>query len=56
MDELVINKKKYVLLPLKEYKLLQKRAALKSKPEEVLSLKEAKAYSRKLIHAWAKEK
>jgi hypothetical protein len=56
MDEVVINKKKYVLLPLKEYKFLQKRAALKAKPEEVLSLKEARTYTRELIRAWAKEK
>jgi hypothetical protein len=56
MDELVINKRKYVLLPLKEYKILQKKAALKAKAEAVLSLKEARTYSRELIHTWANEK
>ena len=56
MTELVIDKKKYILLPEKEYRLLQRKAALKSKPEKTLSLEEARAYSKKLIQEWAEGK
>ncbi|MDB5281738.1 MAG: hypothetical protein JWO06_813 [Bacteroidota bacterium] len=56
MTEIVIDKKKYVLLPQKEYEVLQKQAALKSKPEKTLTLQEARSYSKKLIGEWAKGK
>jgi hypothetical protein len=56
MTEIVIDKKKYVLIPEKDYKTLQKKAALKSKPEKTLSIEEARAYSKKLIKKWAAEK
>lgn len=56
MTEIVIDKKKYVLLPEKDYRVLQKKAALKSRPEKLLSLEEARAYSKKLIRKWATEK
>lgn len=56
MTEIVIDKKKYVLIPEKDYKTLQKKAALNSKPEKVFSLEEARAYSKKLIKKWAAEK
>ena len=56
MNELIINKKKYVVIPRVDYELLQKRAALKSKPEKTLSLSEARGYSKSLIRKWAKEK
>ena len=56
MTEIVIDKKKYVLIPDKDYKALQKKAALKTKPEKLLSVEEARAYSKKLIHKWAAEK
>lgn len=56
MTEIVIDKKKYVLIPEKDYRALQRKAALKSKPEKTFSLEEARSYSKKLIRKWAKEK
>lgn len=56
MTQIVIDKKKYVLVPEKEYQALQKKAALKTKPEKLLSVEKARAYSKKLIHKWAAEK
>ena len=34
MTEILIDKKKYILLPEKDYQALQKKAALKSKAEK----------------------
>ena len=56
MTEIVIDKKKYVLIPEQEYKTLQKKAALKAKPEKTLSIEEARIYSKKMIRKWAAEK
>jgi hypothetical protein len=56
MTEILIDKKKYVLIPEKDYQALQKKAALKTKPVKLLSLEEARAYSKKLIRKWAAEK
>ena len=56
MTEIVIDKKKYVLVPAKEYEALQKKAASKSTAEKTFSLEEARAYSKKLIRKWAAEK
>ena len=56
MTELVIDKKKYVLIPQKSYQELQKKAALKAKPEKLFSLEEARQYSKKIIKKWAAEK
>jgi hypothetical protein len=56
MTEIFIDKKKYILIPEKEYKSLQKKAALKTKSEKLLNLEDARAYSRKLIAKWASEK
>ena len=56
MTEIVIDKKKYVLVPEKDYKNLQKKAALKTKPEKLFSLEDARSYSKKLIRKWAAEK
>lgn len=56
MTEIVIDKKKYVLVPAKDYKDLQKKAALKAKADKTLSIEEARAYSKKLIRKWASEK
>ena len=55
MTQIVIDKKKYVLVPEKEYLALQKKAALKTKPEKLLSIEEARAHSKKLIRKWAAE-
>ena len=56
MTEILIDKKKYVLLPEKDYQALQKKAALKSKPEKTFTIEQARAYSNKLIRQWAAEK
>ena len=55
MTQIVIDKKKYVLIPEKDYQALQKKAALKSKPEQTFTIEEARAYSKKLIKKWAGE-
>ena len=55
MTEIVIDKKKYVLVPEKEYHALQKKAALKTKPQKLLTIEQAKAHSKKLIRKWAAE-
>ena len=56
MTEIIIDKKKYILVAEKDYKALQKRAALKTKPERLLDVEEARTYSKKLIRKWAAEK
>lgn len=56
MTQLVIDKKKYVLVPEKEYTALQIKAALKTKPEKLLTLQEARTHSQKLIRKWASGK
>ncbi|MEO9022477.1 MAG: hypothetical protein ABI237_08765 [Ginsengibacter sp.] len=56
MTEIVIDKKKYILIPKKSYEALQKRAALKSRPEKIFTIEEARAHSKKLIKKWAGEK
>lgn len=56
MTEIIIDKKKYILIAARNYKALQKKAALKTKPEKLLSVEDARAYSKKLIRKWAAEK
>jgi uncharacterized protein YgiM (DUF1202 family) len=56
MTQIVIDKKKYVLVPEKEYQALQKKAALKITPDKALTVEEARAYSKKLIRKWATAK
>lgn len=56
MTSLTIDKKKYVLVPEKNYQELQKKAALKQKTEKTFSIKEARAYSKTLIKKWDSEK
>jgi hypothetical protein len=56
MTEIVIDKKKYVLLPEKEFKTLQRKAAIAKKTEPLLSVAEARSRSKKLIRKWASEK
>ncbi len=56
MTRVIIDKKKYVILTEKEYQTLQKKAALKSRPEKTLSIASARAHSKKLIRKWAGEK
>ena len=56
MTKIVIDKNSYVLLPEKDFLLLQKKAASKTKPEKTLTIEEARGYSKNLIRKWAKEK
>ena len=56
MTRIVIDKKKYVLIPEKDYEALQIKAALKAKPVKKLSLAAGKKHAYKLINKWAKEK
>lgn len=56
MTQLMIDNKKYVLIPEKEYTLLQKKAALKVKSEKLFSLDEARQHSKKLVKKWASGK
>jgi PHD/YefM family antitoxin component YafN of YafNO toxin-antitoxin module len=56
MTELLIDKKKYVLIPAKEYEALQIQAALKTKSVANMTVEQARAYSKKLIRKWAGEK
>jgi len=56
MNELVIDKKKYVLITRKEYESLQKKASRKTRPEKMLSVMDARIHSKELIRKWAKEK
>ena len=56
MTHITIDKKKYVLVPEKEYQALQKKAALKAKWDKLLTVDQARAFSKKLIRKWAGEK
>lgn len=56
MTEIVIDKKKYILIPEKEYHALQKKAALKTKLGKTFTLDQARAHSKKLIRKWASGK
>jgi hypothetical protein len=56
MNTLVIENKSYVVVPTERYQALQKKAALKSRPEKTLTIKEARSHSKKLIRKWAIEK
>ena len=55
MTQIIIDKKKYVLLPEKEYSSLQKRAALKTPPVKKLSLAAGRKHALKMVDKWAKE-
>jgi hypothetical protein len=53
MNTLVIENKSYVVIPADSYEALQKKAALKTKPERTLTIKEARTHSKKLIKKWS---
>ncbi len=53
MTEILIDKKKYILIPQKNYQELLKKAALKTKPEKTFSVEEARTHSKKMIRKWA---
>ena len=54
MTEIIIDRKKYVLISEKDYRVLQRKAALKTGMDEVFTIEKARAYSKKLIREWAK--
>ncbi len=56
MTAILIDKKKYVLIPEKNYQELIKKAALKTKPEKTFSVEEARTHSKKMIRKWAAAK
>ncbi len=56
MNTLVIDNKSYVVLPVSTFEALQKKAALKARPEKLLTLEEARAHSKNLVRKWAAEK
>jgi hypothetical protein len=56
VSEVIIDDKKYVLMPVEEYNSLKMRAASKSDGNTLLTIDEAEAYSLELINKWAKEK
>ena len=56
MTQLIIDKKKYVLIPEKEYHALRIKAAMKARPVKKLSLTAGKKLAKKLIDEWAKER
>jgi hypothetical protein len=53
MNEVVIEKKKYVILSKDEYDSLRKRAISKYKPEKKLTIAQARLQTKKLIREWA---
>ncbi len=53
MDVVVIDKKSYVVVPVESYEALQKKAALKTRPEKLFTIEDARAHSKKLIRKWA---
>lgn len=56
MNTITIDKKKYVLIPEKEYEELIVKAAKKSSPGKKLSLATGKKLAYKMIDKGAKEK
>ena len=44
MKEILIDKKKYILILEKDYQALQKQGTLKSKPEKIFIVEQARAY------------
>jgi hypothetical protein len=52
----MIGRKKYVLIPEKDFQALLKKAALKTKPEKLLTIQEAKTHSKKQIRKLAAKK
>ena len=55
MQRIIIDKKKYVIIPEREYLAMQKKAALKTKPKKTFSIDEARAHTHNLISKFKKE-
>lgn len=45
-----------MLIPEKDYHVLQKKAAIKTKSEKTFTVDQARAYSKRMIRKWAEEK
>ena len=56
MNTLIIDNKKYVVIPKKEYENLRTKAVSKSVSAKKFSLSEGKRLAYKMIDKWAKEK
>jgi len=56
MTELIIDNKKYIVIPEENFQELQKTAASKWKPEKLFTVTEAREYSKKRINEWASGK
>ena len=56
MNTITIDKKKYVVIPEKEYEELIVKAAKKTTPAKKVSLASGKKLAYKMIDKWAKEK
>jgi hypothetical protein len=54
MTIITIERKKYVLVPEREYKSLKKKASQKTTVQKILSLKEGKSLAYKMIEKWAR--
>jgi len=55
MNILVVDNKEYAVIPLETYEALQKKAALRTRPEKILTINQARAHSKKLIKKWSGE-
>ena len=55
MNTITLDKKKYVIIPEREYKTILRKAGLNLKPEKRYSVSEAKALTDKMIDKWFKE-
>jgi hypothetical protein len=56
MNAIIIEKRKYVVLGVKEYEHLLVKAASKTEPARKRSLAQGKKLAYRLIDRWAKEK
>ena len=56
MNTLIIEKKKYVVIPEKEYETLLTKVVRKRPEVKKLTLEQGKKLAYKLIDKWAKEK
>lgn len=54
--EVIIDEKKYVILPFEEFKSLKIKAAPHAERESLLTIDEAESYSIELMKKWANEK
>jgi hypothetical protein len=53
-SEVIINKKKYVIIPIEKYESLTKKQVVKKYDGSLLSIDEARARTKARIEKWAK--